>query len=127
MAEWKISPPAPPEYLAALRDIHLLTAQILYARGLTDAESAYKFISGTPDLINPFAFADAVARILTAVGRNEPIAVYADYDCDGITAGVLLVRTLISLGARADLHPRLLRGRLMCTCWTSCRNRALAW
>ena len=106
MAECKISLPAPPKYLAALRDLHPLTAQILYARGLTDAEAAYKFISATPDPINPFAFADAVARILTAVGRNEPIAVYVDYDCDGVTAGTLLVRALTSPGARADLHPQ---------------------
>jgi single-stranded-DNA-specific exonuclease len=107
MAEWKISPPAPPEYLAALRDLHPLTAQILYARGLTDAEAAYRFMSSTPDPVDPFAFADmerAVARILAAVGRDEPIAVYADYDCDGVTAGALLVRTLISLGARAQIY-----------------------
>jgi len=91
MAEWKISPPAPPEYRAALRDIYPLITQILYARGLIDAEAAYKFISGSPDPVNPFAFADAIARTLTAVGRNEPIAVYADDDCDGITAGMLLV------------------------------------
>jgi single-stranded-DNA-specific exonuclease len=107
MAEWKVSPTAPPEYLAALRDLHPLIAQILYARGLTDAEAAYRFISGTPDPVDPFALADmgrAVARILTAIGRDEPIAVYADYDCDGITAGALLMRTLASLGARAQIY-----------------------
>jgi len=56
MAEWKISPPAPPEYLAALRDIHLLTA---YARGLTDAE------------------AEAAAITIPALDRCEPRPVTA--------------------------------------------------
>jgi len=91
MAEWKISTPALPEYLAALRDLPPLTAQIL----CVCAEAAYKFISGIPDPVDLFTFADAVARILTAVGHDEPIAVYADYDCDSTTASALLVRTLI--------------------------------
>jgi len=107
MAEWRISPAAPPAYFAALSDLHPLTAQVLYARGLTDPEEARKFVAGAPASVDPSSFADmgrAVARILTAIGQGESIAVYADYDCDGVTAGALLVRTLAGLGARAQIY-----------------------
>ena len=42
----------------------------------------------------------AVKRILKAIGKNESIVVYADYDADGITAGAVMWETLWELGAR---------------------------
>jgi single-stranded-DNA-specific exonuclease len=40
-----------------------------------------------------------VARIFQAIDRSEPIAIYGDYDVDGVTATALLVQTLNALGA----------------------------
>lgn len=107
MAEWKIAPRAPHDYLAALSDWHPLTAQVLYARGLTDPDMARAFLLGAYAPVDPFALPDmprAVARILAAIAHGERMAVYADYDCDGVTAGALLVRVLASLGARAQIY-----------------------
>ncbi len=107
MAEWRLSPSAPPAYFAALRDLHPLVAQVLYARGFVDPEEARAFVSSTPAQVDPFAFADmdqAVARILRAIADGEQIAVYADYDCDGVTAGALLMHTLNGFGARAHIY-----------------------
>jgi len=46
----------------------------------------------------------AVDRILAGIDRGEKIVVYGDYDCDGVTASVLLVTTLRSLGANAHCY-----------------------
>jgi len=43
----------------------------------------------------------AVARIYQALLSNENIAIYGDYDADGITATALLVQGLSALGGRA--------------------------
>ncbi len=40
----------------------------------------------------------AVERIQLAIEKKEPIAVYGDYDVDGVTATALLVQTLQALG-----------------------------
>ncbi len=40
----------------------------------------------------------AVTRILLALDRQEPVAIYGDYDVDGVTATALLVQTLKVLG-----------------------------
>ena len=107
MTEWRIAPRAPEAYIAALHDLHPLTAQVLYARGWTDPDEARAFLNGATTPAEPFALGDvgrAVERILAAIGRVESIAVYADYDCDGVTAGALLVRTLAALGAQVQIY-----------------------
>ncbi|MCS7056881.1 MAG: single-stranded-DNA-specific exonuclease RecJ [Thermoflexales bacterium] len=107
MAEWKIAPRAPADYFAALSDLHPLTAQVLHARGLTDPAAARAFVRGAYAPADPFALQDmsrAVARVLSAIANGESIAVYADYDCDGVTAGALLIRTLNALGGRTQIY-----------------------
>ncbi len=44
----------------------------------------------------------AVARIAAAITQNEPIAVYGDYDVDGVTATALMIQVLEALGAHAQ-------------------------
>ena len=46
----------------------------------------------------------AVDRINEAIENEEKILVYGDYDADGITSTVLLVETLISLGANVSSY-----------------------
>jgi single-stranded-DNA-specific exonuclease len=43
----------------------------------------------------------AVLRLRQAIQRREPVAVYGDYDVDGVTATALLTQTLVALGADA--------------------------
>jgi len=45
---------------------------------------------------------EAVTRLRQAIRQREPIAVYGDFDADGVTATALLVETLSALGAQVE-------------------------
>lgn len=78
-----------------------MIADILAARKLPPAEVA-ELLDEDFSMEDPFLIPDmdkAVARINEAVDNGERIAVYGDYDCDGVTATVILVTFLQSMGA----------------------------
>ncbi len=106
-AEWIIAPPAPQEFIAALSELHPLTAQTLFARGYTEPDAARSFLVGDVQANDPAAFVDmprAVDRILSAVANGEAIAIYGDYDCDGVTSCALMKRAMDALGANARVY-----------------------
>jgi single-stranded-DNA-specific exonuclease len=75
---------------------------VLAARGACTPEEMHKRLRTDSPLESPFMLADmdkAVNRILEAIEDGERIAVYGDYDCDGVTATALLVSYLQSAGA----------------------------
>ncbi len=83
-------------------EIHHFLALLLVSRGITDPADVAEYILGGEIGDDPFAFADidfAVDRIQSALYSNEKIAVYGDYDADGITATVLLYTFLQQKGA----------------------------
>lgn len=79
-----------------------LAALVLCARGLDAPEAAKDFLSaGEAPLLDPFLLKDmdrAAERLQLALDRQEPIAVYGDYDVDGITSTCLLTQFLRSRG-----------------------------
>ena len=78
-----------------------LTAMILAARGMDDAASAKEFLDCDRQMIDPFLMTDmdlAEARVRKALQHGEKIAVFGDYDVDGITATCLLTSFLRSMG-----------------------------
>ena len=88
--------------LAEECDVEPILALIAVARGYTDALSLDAFLSCEDDLDDPFALADmhkAADCVNAAIEEGKLIAVYGDYDCDGVTATVLLYTHLISRGA----------------------------
>jgi len=91
----------PEDYLGASGQPPLI-AQILYNRGVK-SEDIGAFLSVDQRLEgNPFLLPDisqAVSRIYKAVLAREKIAVYGDFDVDGVTAIVILVEGLTRLGA----------------------------
>ena len=80
-----------------------LVSGVLVSRGITTPEAAAAFLEQENSLTySPFLMADmdkAVARINDALARREKIAIYGDYDVDGITATCILVDYLKSRGA----------------------------
>ena len=89
-----------------------LTAMILAARGITDGKSAHDYLRCDTPLVDPFRMTDmdkAVGRVAQAITNGETIAVFGDYDVDGITATCLLTDFLRSCGATcvSDIPGRL--------------------
>ncbi|MDP2932330.1 MAG: single-stranded-DNA-specific exonuclease RecJ, partial [Chloroflexota bacterium] len=89
-SRWKLLPPVPDKNLAARSCFSPLVTQLLYNRGVTDPAQFELFISADKRLsADPFLLPDmdrAVARIYRALLSGESIAVYGDFDVDGVTS-----------------------------------------
>ena len=75
---------------------------ILVSRGITTYQKMQQFFDIELTLEDPFSLVDmsvAVQRIKTAIEQGEKIAIYGDYDCDGVTATVILCSYLEFQGA----------------------------
>ena len=103
-SRWQLPPRLPAEQLSKM-NLPPLMAQLLYNRGITDPADVDPFLAADERLLNdPFLLPDmdkAVARVYRALLSGETIAIYGDFDADGITATVLLAQGLSSLGGRA--------------------------
>ena len=79
-----------------------LTAMVLAGRGLSDPAGARESLGCDSPLPDPFLLGDmdrAAERVRRAIENKERIAVFGDYDVDGITATCLLTDFLRSQGA----------------------------
>ena len=82
--------------LAAQQKENALLAGILAARGITDPAEALTLLAGEEELSDPALLTDmdaACQRIWQAIDNGETIAVFGDYDVDGVTATALLYST----------------------------------
>ena len=102
--QWVVRKPGS-EISAAVAEelmIHPLIAAILSARGICDSTTARLFLSPSlADMIDPTlmkGMAEAVERLQIARQRHEPVCIYGDFDCDGITGTALLVSFLRDAG-----------------------------
>ena len=79
-----------------------LTAMILSARGIMNPKQAQVFLGCDAPLPDPYLMKDmdlAAGRVALAMQRGEKIAIFGDYDVDGITATCLLTDFLRKCGA----------------------------
>lgn len=90
---WSVKPNADEEAIAALVgniNVSRTSALLLAQRGITDFENARLFFRPSlTHLHDPFLMQDmekAVERLNQAIGNEEPILVYGDYDVDGTTS-----------------------------------------
>lgn len=77
-------------------------AMLMNIRGLDDAAHLWEFLGEGEPLSDPFLLKDmdkAAARITRAVDNMEKIAVYGDYDADGVTSTAMLYSYLETRGA----------------------------
>ena len=90
--------------LSSEYDLPPLVSDVLVGRGLDTPQAVEDFFSADSDFFDPFSILDmdrAAERILQALERDEKIAVYGDYDCDGVTATAILYQYFVSIGANA--------------------------
>lgn len=79
-----------------------LAAMVLASRGIGDDRQARAYLDCNAPLLDPFLMTDmdkAAGRVGLAMSRGEKIAVFGDYDVDGITATCLLTDFLRRHGA----------------------------
>ena len=101
---WNVSQPAVESVNALVGcGYKPLTSMILASRGISGEKNAREYLSCDTALVDPFCMKDmdlAVGRVALAIENDETIAVFGDYDVDGITATCLLTDFLRSCGAR---------------------------
>ncbi len=100
---WRVRPALPAAARSALNRHPPLLAQLLYNRGLDGDASARAFLSHQPLSHDPFALPGmeaAVQRLQQALERRETIAVFGDFDVDGLSATALLATALRPLGCQ---------------------------
>ena len=107
---WVDPEPIPPS--AVLVDDHQLLQAVLWRRGVRTPEGAAAFLDTTsapaPDPFTLAGMAEAADRVAAALAGGERIAIFGDYDADGVTSTAVLAIGLAPLLA----DPEQLRLRL---------------
>ena len=84
-------------------DVDAFTAVLLASRGITDPEQIDAFFNEAYEYIDPFTLPDmdiAVECIGAAIDSGEKMAIFGDFDADGVTATALLYSYLKSIGCQ---------------------------
>ncbi len=100
---WNVSEPEAPAVNALVAGGYApLAAMVLASRGIREPKQAHAYLDCDCPLPDPFLMTDmalAAGRVGLAMSREEKIAVFGDYDVDGITATCLLTDFLRRQGA----------------------------
>ena len=88
--------------------VNPLVAVVLASRGVSDVSAYHTLMQESVDALHdPFLMKDmdkAAARVSQAIRNNEHVAVYGDYDVDGITGTCLLAGYLRTKGIKCDMY-----------------------
>lgn len=104
---WRVLPSAPAEALAD-SPFPPLIRHLLYHRGVRSPDEAARFLFLEPwpesDPLRLPGIERSVERLAAAIESGEPIAVFGDFDVDGLAAAALLTQALQELGATVFSH-----------------------
>ncbi len=88
--------------------VNPLTAVVLASRGVTDPKDVEELLADDLSVLSdPMEMIDmdkAARRVKSAIAGGEHVAVYGDYDVDGITASCLMAEYLRSRGLTCDIY-----------------------
>ncbi len=112
---WRIPPPVDPDFAAQVPNVTRMVVHLLYQRGYRTLDEIQEFFGRPVPDYDPYLMPDmgrAVGRVRAAVESGHRIAIYGDFDCDGLTASAALSEMLQLLGntpqvvipTRADGH-----------------------
>ena len=101
---WQLKPKAPEEFIKQFPEYSPAILNLLYNRGLRVQAQIDEFFNPDyeGDLHDPFLMLGvkkAVKRLGRAIAQQEKIAIFGDYDCDGVCGAVILKTVLEELGA----------------------------
>src|SRR5438270_2086621 len=104
---WRTVPRAPRALFDNVRDVHPAMVQVMYTRGLELPDQCQDFLAGVSrDPDDPHLLADlprAVERLVRARANHEQVAVFTDYDADGVNSAAVLASGLKMIG----IEPRV--------------------
>jgi len=106
--KWVLQDPVPQQVKERLKRHIPIMQQILYNRGISSEEEAERYLNTDSSFYDPYLFNDmekAIQRVIQAIDSHEKIAVFGDYDADGITSTVVMSEALEFFGA--DVQPYL--------------------
>jgi single-stranded-DNA-specific exonuclease len=105
---WRTQPRAPQALFDSVPEVHPAMVQVMYTRGLERAEQCQDFLAGVcrdPD--DPRLLADlpkAVERLVRARDCHQRVAVFTDYDADGVNSAAVLATGLKMVGIEAQVR-----------------------
>lgn len=99
---WLINKKYPKKFQEQFPEFSSIVLQLLWDRKINNQTLIDEFFNPDylQDIHNPYLLKDmdkAVQRIFHALENDEKIFVYGDYDVDGVTSSVVIVKTLIEL------------------------------
>jgi single-stranded-DNA-specific exonuclease len=104
---WRTVPRAPAALFASGLDVHPAMVQVMFTRGLEAPDLCADFLAGVcRDEDDPNLLADvprAVERLVRAQKHGEQVAVFTDYDADGVNSAAVLATGLRMVG----IEPRV--------------------
>ncbi len=99
---WEVSPLITPQANEALAAFSQVMRQVLYNRGYATDLDARAYLDGKVNFdTSPFQMLGipvTIERLRFAIDNQQPIAIYGDYDVDGVSATALLVEALRAYG-----------------------------
>jgi len=106
---WQINKKPPKRFLEQFPEYSELTLRLLWNRGLKTQEAIDEFFNPDykEDLHDPFlmlGMKESVERILEAVKKQEKVAIFSDYDADGVCGAVLLRDGLKVFGLEPEVY-----------------------
>ena len=106
--EWRIKELVSDKMLMQFPEYSPVVLQLLFNRGITEKQEIIDFLEKDYDkLHDPFLFSEmdkSVDLIIEHIKKGSKICVYGDYDADGVTASAVLIETLNTLKAKADVY-----------------------
>ena len=102
--QWVVAPPIDTKLIDQFPNVAPLVLQLLVQRGLTTQANIDEFFNPdyTHHVHSPLLFRDmqkVVDRVYAAIAAKEKIAVFGDYDADGVCASTVMVQSLQQVGA----------------------------
>src|SRR6266700_4513345 len=105
---WRTAPRAPQALFETVRDVHPAMVQVMFSRGLEETDRCHDFLAGVcrdPD--DPHLLQDvplAVDRLVSARANGERVAVFTDYDADGVNSAAVLTTGLRMVGIEPSVR-----------------------
>lgn len=100
---WQLKPAAPEKFIKRFPEYSRVVLELLFRRGILTQEKIDEFFNPDyeGDLHDPFlmlGMPEAVKLLAKAIKRKTKIAIFGDYDADGVCGAVVLKATLEELG-----------------------------